>query len=1274
MLPLIPPFIHEKARSNQRSGQMEVCALFADMAGFTAMTEQLMDKGIEGAEILSSLLNNYFSPILKIIVDHGGMVTTFAGDALTALFPIHTKKQTEAASKEILRVFLKKCDYPLSVKIGLGAGNVSWGIVEGQSASCYYFRGQAIDNATEAEKSCFPGEIVCHNSFDELLNKKSKSSFGPIKESFKKDIVCRFQPRTVIDASFGGEFRTVIPVFISFKQAESAKETEAFISAVLTLTQKYGGHFNLLDFGDKGATILLLFGAPIAHEDLTRRALSCIYEIVGNANIPVRAGVTHGQVFAGMVGSPLRCTYTSLGNTVNLAARLMMKAEFGQVLLDEPTAKQCRHFHLTFNSALSLKGMKKPVPSFILGKRHSQLFHTFKNKLVGRAKDIDKLNHCLGNEKDKIIIVQGGAGIGKSRLIDHAMSCRKELEMWLWFNCDKIIGGSFHPFVQWLKSKFKQQESESKKKNHDLFDELWSDFTRPITRLQKKREAERAYGFVGELLGLNTYKSDNDDLTKEQRYVQRIEAVIFCLSMTQGKWPLVIVVDDVQWLDSDSLRLLQRVLSQMPSTKLLLAARPDCDIDTLQTTGHSCAHLQLTPLKRGATVEMIKDLCGGNPTKDMVQKIIERTEGNPFFTEQLILYLLENNRLKIDKGRVFLSEGKGLPPSIASVIVSRVDKLGKRLSKLVKVASVVGQQFSLHLLSHMLGRKKIENEVTGLTQEAFWEPLSELVYIFSHALIRETVYDMQLRKTLRSLHRLVARTIEKIYPQDLPRHVFELAYHYERAGVKRRAHKYLFQAGKTAVDQFQNAEALSFFNRSLAMATTVYQKMLVQYEIASLYLNVGRWRECKALCEKLVKYAQRTNRSKMLADSLYQLGYVKKALGGIDEGVELMKRAFSHYHTLDDANGKLKTLFEMVTVNNLRGHNKRALTLIEKGEKYARERKMNDAIQTLRALRASLYSSEGKLKKARKVYESLLKKAEQSKSLRAQGRHHLSLGHVSFDLGDFKAAEKHVRQALKLFIRLGDKSGICRTLANLGGLYWSQGDFFHAEVCYHSDLRIAKEVGDKRAIGLVSGCIGCLKMDKGDYHGCIEWLFKQLKVAEELDLPEDLVFVTQQLGYTYKLLHDFKRSHEYFNRSIALCRKHNYPYLQSLTLYYQSLAWSLTKHWEKALRCNDEALKLSNQIGAKGVMFFRMELMKLRLKAACSLATIAEVRKEFEKLLKTEKEPKYVAEICYELAFLTNSKKHIKKAIQCYNELDPQQEDSEFQTKLKELREGKRVL
>ena len=1274
MLPLIPPFIHQNAQMGIKSGHIEVYALFADMAGFTATTEKLMEKGLEGAETLSNLLNDYFSPILKIIVDNGGMVTSFAGDALTAIFPVSAHDEVLEAAKSISQVFLRECEFSLSVKIGIGSGKVSWGIVEGKSMSCYFFRGEAIDFATEGEKSCCPGEIVRHPSFEAAMPQSAEASTFPTTHFFERAVVAKFQPESVTLASFSGEFRTVNSVFISFVPSKVSSETEAFISMVLDCTTKYGGHFNLLDFGDKGATILLLFGAPVAHEDLVRRALSCVHEIVTNSTVPIRAGVTQGHVYAGMVGSPLRCTYTCLGDTVNLAARLMMKAQYGQVLLDERTAKSCRHFQLIFNSALKLKGMKELVPSFILGKRHSELFHTFKNKLIGRSRELTHIMDLLSQSEIKIVSLQGPAGIGKSRLIDHAMSCRKELELWLWLNCDKIIGGSLHPFIQWLKNKFNLREEETELKNRELYDKHWREFTLGLTSPTKKREAQRAYALIGNLLGLSIDETIVNELTKEEKFNQTIEAIIFCLILTKAKWPLVIVVDDSHWLDDDSERVIQRLLVRSASTKIILSMRPQSTKIRFQSQGLATADLHLKPLNRKATIDMVKDLCRGTPKKELVTTILNMSQGNPFFTEQLIHYFIENNQLSFEKGKVSLKEKMGLPPTITAVIVSRIDKLGKELSRLVKVASVIGQQFSIHLLSKLLGKQRIDREASILMQEALWEPISELTYIFSHSLISETVYEMQLRKTLRSMHKLVARTMEKLYSDEISKHFAQIAHHYERAEVKSRAFKYLLLAGKQAMEAYRNEEALAFLERAMEKTTSTSQKIEVLGARSAVLLTKGRWKDCRDIHERIIKYAKKRKKAKLHANSLFDLGNIIRLMGDVTKGECLLKKALSLYEEMEDEQGRVKTLSALGAVALLRGNGKESLSLLKKARQIALTHKMDDVVLKIESQRALLYSNDGKLKKACSIYEGLLKKAEDGKKLRVQVGLNMSLGHTNFDLGNFEASEKFNRQALKLAIHLGDRSSLCRVLANLGGVYWSKGDYLHAEACYRGDLRVAKEVGDMRAVGIASGCIGGLRMDCGDYSGAIEWLEKQLAIAKKMNIAEDIAYVTQQLGYIYKLLHDFDKCHGHFDKSLTICRKHNFPYLQSLTLYYKSLALCLTKEWKNARKCNDKALELAQEIGAAGIMFFRMKLMHLRLLAADRVALIEDVRRSLENLLGQFEDEQYIAEIYYELSFLTDYSEYTQKAIQSYDELYEKQPDSEFQAKCKELMSRKRVL
>ena len=384
---LLPDFILENYKNNVFEGKMNAFTIFSDISGFTPMTEKLMEKGNEGAEILSEILKKVFKPTVKCVYNSGGFITNFAGDSFTSLIPLNTGlKNTNGYPEnaiccannilsEIKNLSSVKTGFgvvDLKVRIGMSVGNVEWGII-GREFKSFYFRGEAINDCAEAQQKTAVNEILFHNNIVFLLKNKNirlsrkgnyyflrdhsliqeKSSPQRViqtsnltKQIFSKNFI----PETVFAVKEEGEFREVASVFISFDPGLSKDIIEGLFSNIIAGVNHYSGYLKDIDFGDKGGVIVCYFGAPVSNEDDAQRAISFVKFLKKNLSadealkdIKLKIGVTYGKVYTGFIGSDERVQYSVLGNLVNLCARFMSKAGWDEVWINEDTYRRMRN-------------------------------------------------------------------------------------------------------------------------------------------------------------------------------------------------------------------------------------------------------------------------------------------------------------------------------------------------------------------------------------------------------------------------------------------------------------------------------------------------------------------------------------------------------------------------------------------------------------------------------------------------------------------------------------------------------------------------------------------------------------------------------------------------------------------------------------------------------------------------------------------------------------------------------------------------------------------
>ncbi|MFN2221605.1 MAG: adenylate/guanylate cyclase domain-containing protein, partial [Candidatus Promineifilaceae bacterium] len=308
---LVPHFIQERYAAGRLAGSFEAVTLFVDISGFTPITDAIMGHGQHGAEVLAGIIREVFDPLVRSVFEHSGFVTNFAGDAFTAVFPIEDSSDVSmrsalAAAWRMQQEMASAADYPtpygnftMSVKVGLSLGQMSWGIVSSKNGrrAAYYFQGPAIDGCANAQRLARAGEVVVDAAVREAAG--SMITAVPVGDQFRvtevndelsapqpvnlgqvqADIVNHFFPPEALQQELSGELRPVVSMFVGLPTVRTEDQLEVFLQLIFELQDRYGGLLNRLDYGDKGANLLLFWGAPIAHENDVTRALNFIVDL-----------------------------------------------------------------------------------------------------------------------------------------------------------------------------------------------------------------------------------------------------------------------------------------------------------------------------------------------------------------------------------------------------------------------------------------------------------------------------------------------------------------------------------------------------------------------------------------------------------------------------------------------------------------------------------------------------------------------------------------------------------------------------------------------------------------------------------------------------------------------------------------------------------------------------------------------------------------------------------------------------------------------------------
>jgi class 3 adenylate cyclase/tetratricopeptide (TPR) repeat protein len=586
-----------------------------------------------------------------------------------------------------------------------------------------------------------------------------------------------------------------------------------------------------------GDGIMAVFGAPIAHEDHARRACYAALQMLDDVseyaaelrrelglNFSTRIGINSGEVVAGAIGQGSDGDYTAIGHTVGLAQRMEALAEPGKAYLTEHTAELARGFlDLRDLGEFEIKGASQPVRVFELagvGQARSRLDLARErgfSRFVGRASEMALLEDALAQAKagsGGAVALVAEPGVGKSRLShEFVQRCRDdEVEV---FEAQAQAHGTavpFMPVLQMLRSFFGIGDGEPE-------------------QLAREKIAGRALlldsGFAEDLpllfdfLGVPDPDRPVPQMSAEAR--QRALGGIVCrlVNAPSRHKTLVLVIEDLHWIDEGSEAMLAQLAATIEDTNTLALVnfRPEYSPSWRESSGYR--EVQLGPLERDDTRELLRDLAGEDPSLDgLDEPIHERTQGNPFFIEEIIRELAESGHLEGPRGAYRLVrpiEDAGVPATVQSILAARIDRLDPDAKQLLQVASVVGKEMSGRALGLTAGLEPERIDVAlaeligaGFLYEAELYP--QRVLAFRHPLTREVAYGTQLAAGRAATHAAAARAIVELEPDRLDELAGLIAQHLEEGEEPLEAARWFARAAHWA-GHSRPQDSLRFWQR-----------------------------------------------------------------------------------------------------------------------------------------------------------------------------------------------------------------------------------------------------------------------------------------------------------------------------------------------------------------------------------------------------------------------------------------------------------------------------
>ncbi|MFN8382963.1 MAG: adenylate/guanylate cyclase domain-containing protein [Anaerolineales bacterium] len=932
----------------------KAAALFADISGFTSLTEKLAAHGPQGVEMLSRVLNEYFGRLTDQITQHGGDIVNFAGDSLLAVWKVDNSNERESLTQIIaqcaLRLQKEASDYDsgidakLTMRIGIGMGDARAYYLGGFKERWeFVLTGSAIEEAHAAEKNAEPGDIIISQSIWELikndrgvqgsnvkghvrlvnipLTKFSTPANPPVlaedsEASLKSFISPAIQSWLAAEQiEWLAELRRVTTLFINLKNFNSETSLEhgaKIIRAIQEATDHFEGHLNEIGMDEKGASPLVTFGVhPLAHEDDPLRGVMTAQEIskrLTELGQPHSIGITTGRVFCGVIGGANRLEYAILGDAVNTAARFMQAAAssaYSIPILCDATTQQSASSKLRFSSLepIQLKGKSEAVLAFHPVRDVDVSRQTHHNtSFVGRAteKQIlqEELLQAIKDGNARVVILEGEAGIGKSRLVEYLQEKAEEFGA-TYFACTGDAVEKNTSYFGW-RNVFRQLLGVETAKDINERKNIL------LTRLSESWR-ERA-ALLNPILGMDFEEPYFVEEMSGEVRAENLRALFIELLQEEAKnKTLVITFEDAHWQDSASWALTLEVSRLVKPLLLVITTRSLDDPLPPQyqslLTQKFAQRMALSPLLPDEAIQLVKQRLNVNDLpEDMANLIRSKAEGNPFFSEELAYSLRDSGLIEIAGNTCHIVKGVDLksfsfPDTVQGIVTSRIDRLMPQEQLCIKVASVIGRIFTYQVLNDI---HPIQNDRQYLKR--YLEKLEkldliplesvspELTYIFKHAITQDVAYNLMLFGQRQELHRTIASWYEKNFANDLTPFYPALAHHWRYSGNHEKAIYYLEAAAQQSLDNFANREAVDFLNLIFQMDTQKptadsFRKAIWHRKLGQAYKGLGN---------------METSASH-LKDALRSMGYSipKSQLGwGLDLVGQLLRRALLPTHKI----------------------------------------------------------------------------------------------------------------------------------------------------------------------------------------------------------------------------------------------------------------------------------------------------------------------------------------------------------------------------------------
>ena len=1112
-------------------------ALFADISGFTPLTETLVrELGPQrGAEELTANIGRVFHAVIGELDAYDGNVIYFAGDAITCWIDgddgtracAAATAMQEAIARTGLIVTPGGTEVRLEMKVAVAVGAARRFVVGDPDIQLIdVLAGRLMDDLAEAEHHAEKGEIMLDPSAiaalggmvalgdrrtDEISGRTCAVLRGLLVDvepepghqpsPLPEDLVRPWLLPAVYErlrtgrGEFLAELRPAIPVFLRFggidydRDDHAIEKLDGFVRAAQRVLNGYGGNVLQLTLGDKGAYLYGVFGSPLAHEDDAARAAAAALELRDlektTAAREIQVGMSQGRLRSGTYGHEMRRTFVCLGDAVNLAARLMSAAPRERIYVSGPVREAAGEAFIWERLPdLKVKGKADPVEVWSLDgslERASRRKTRFELGLVGRQRELGLLEDRMAEAvegRGRVVGIAAEAGMGKSRLVaEFVRNVRRRGHTVAFGECQAY--GTKTPYFVWReiwRRLFGLEEDDPRELQVAALE-------RQLAAIDPALVARAP--LLNEVVGLTIPDSG---LTRafdaKLRKTSLEDLLLTCLKARAHEAPFVAVLEDCHWIDElsrDLLGVLARATAALP-VLFVLAYRPATEpggglgVERLPGFGEFALD-RMEPDEVAQLVRSKMQQLAGEDAEiadPLVELVAARSEGNPFYVEELLNYIVAQG---IDTADADAMDAVRLPESLHTLVLSRIDAASEGPRRTIKVASVVGRVFPAPILPGTYEELGSLDAVLGHLDDLRTLDLVALdreadqAWMFKHVVTQEVAYE-SLPFALRGmLHGRVGEYLERTEADDLEHAVPLLEHHYWRSDREEKKREYLWKAAEAAQAAYANKAAVAYYERLVPLLNDE-ECLRARLALGKAYELTGDWTRAAELDEAALSLARDIGNRRGEAEALAALAEVARKQGRYEEASERIDGARALFMELDDEVG----------------------------------------IGVVLHLSGTIAAQRGNYDEAKARYLESFAIRERHHDRDQLGRLLSNLAIVAEYSSDFVESRRLNEEALAVRTSIGDRWAIALSLNNLAVIDLYERRFAEAAERCEESVALAREVGDPWLLALAYFNLGKARRGLGDTARACEIFAESIAAFQGLDDPYDLAEVLEDVA------------------------------------------------------------------------------------------------------------------------------------------------------------------